>query len=292
MKIKKQTLLLLACIVWGIAGFNVLQIGIKEYFNNISLINIILSVVVFSLFQYFVFGKLVKKHTNRITSYEDEYQMFYKFFDTKSFIIMAIMMSGGISLRVFNLVSSRFIAVFYTGLGASLFLAGILFGINYIKLINSQKQHLNPVYERNYIMNNKTKNYMNAVIAYTILALIGGVFYREFTKFNGFTGKTVLSVIHTHYFALGMIFFILLILIEKNFTFSDNKTDKIIIAYHIGLNLTVALFLARGIMQVLNYPLTSAMNAAISGIAGIGHIILGVSLMSILLRIKRCIINN
>lgn len=35
---------------------------------------------------------------------------------------------GGIGLRVSGLVPERFIAVFYTGLGASLLLAGLLFG--------------------------------------------------------------------------------------------------------------------------------------------------------------------
>lgn len=56
-----------------------------------------------------------------------------KFFDVKSFIIMAVMMSGGIYLRASSFVPERFIAVFYTGLGSSLLLAGILFGKNYIQ---------------------------------------------------------------------------------------------------------------------------------------------------------------
>lgn len=80
-----------------------------------------------------VFGKLVDKHTLRITSYEEEKHFFLKFFDVKSFIIMAVMMSGGIFLRSSNIVPEVFIAVFYTGLGASLFLAGILFGVNFLK---------------------------------------------------------------------------------------------------------------------------------------------------------------
>ncbi|RGW71828.1 DUF2871 family protein [Holdemanella biformis] len=31
---------------------------------------------------------------------------------------------------------------------------------------------------------------------------MGGVFYREFTKVNGFTSFTTLSVVHTHYLML------------------------------------------------------------------------------------------
>ena len=48
---------------------------------------------------------------------------------------MAIMMSGGIGLRVSGLAPERFIAVFYSGLGAALLLAGVLFGYHYGKAI-------------------------------------------------------------------------------------------------------------------------------------------------------------
>ncbi len=137
MKVKKRTLLLIACIVWSIAGFNVLRIGILAYPPYLSIINFLLSIIVFSLFQYFIFGRLVKKHTKRIRNYTDEKLFFLKFFDIKSFIIMAVMMGGGIYLRVSSLAPDIFIAVFYTGLGASLLLAGILFGKNYYTFTNN-----------------------------------------------------------------------------------------------------------------------------------------------------------
>ena len=54
--------------------------------------------------------------------------------------------------------------------------------------------------------------------------MAGGVFYREFTKLNAFTGKTTLSVVHTHYFLLGMVAFLLLLLLEKNFSFTGAET--------------------------------------------------------------------
>ena len=137
MKVKKRTLLLIACIVWSIAGFNVLRIGIWAYPPYLSIINFLLSIIVFSLFQYFIFGRLVKKHTKRIRNYTDEKLFFLKCFDIKSFIIMAVMMGGGIYLRVSSLAPDIFIAVFYTGLGASLLLAGILFGKNYYTFTNN-----------------------------------------------------------------------------------------------------------------------------------------------------------
>ncbi len=135
------------------------------------------------------------------------------------------------------------------------------------------------------------KRYSTFAFIYMILALTGGVFYREFTKFHNFTGKTTLSVIHTHYFVLGMFFFLLLLVLEKNFSFSTKNTKWILIAYHIGLNLTQIMFLVRGITQVLTCDLPSSVTASISGIAGIGHLILSGSMILLFVQIHRSIKN-
>lgn len=135
MKVKRTTLLLLACLVWSAAGFNILRIGLIAYPPYQSVLNFLLSALVFTVFQLFIFGKLVKKHTTRILSYVEERHFFLKFFDGKAFAIMAVMMTGGIGLRVSGLAPEHFIAVFYTGLGASLLLAGLLFGRNFGKAV-------------------------------------------------------------------------------------------------------------------------------------------------------------
>ena len=133
------------------------------------------------------------------------------------------------------------------------------------------------------------KRYMNLSLVYAVLAMVGGVFYREFTKFNGFTGKTTLGVVHPHYFLLGMVFFLLLLLLEKNFGFTGPKTGRVLIVYQVGLNLTTVMFVVRGVTQVLGTSLSSGMTAVISGMAGIGHIILGVSLVMLLVQIRRSV---
>lgn len=132
------------------------------------------------------------------------------------------------------------------------------------------------------------KRYLNTAILYAILAMIFGVFYREFTKFNHFTGKTDLSVMHTHYFLLGMFFFLFLMLLEQNFGFSSQpNTGKLLVTYQLGLNITALGFLMRGLTQVWGTALSRTMDASISGIAGIGHILMGVSLILLLLKIKK-----
>ena len=76
-----------------------------------------------------------RQHTiaSRISAYEEEPHLFLKFFDVKSFIIMAVMMTGGIWLRSSGVAPDWFISFFYTGLGASLLLAGLLFACNFAK---------------------------------------------------------------------------------------------------------------------------------------------------------------
>ena len=80
--------------------------------------------------------------TSRISAYEEELHFFLKFFDVKSFIIMAVMMTGGIWLRSSGLAPERFIAVFYTGLGASLLLAGVRFGYHFGKAASTASENM------------------------------------------------------------------------------------------------------------------------------------------------------
>lgn len=63
-----------------------------------------------------------------------------------------------------------------------------------------------------------------AAVAYGILGLAAGLFYRDYTKLNDFTGSTQLVVMHTHLLALGGACFMLIVLaLEKLFTLSKTK---------------------------------------------------------------------
>lgn len=148
MKVKRNTLLLLACFVWSAAGFNILRIGLMAYPAYRTILNYLLSVLVFAVFQKFIFGKLVRKHTARICAYIEERQFILKFFDKKAFAVMAVMMTGGIGLRVSGLAPERFIAVFYTGLGASLLLAGLLFGCNFGRAVYGAAAMQNNIHNK------------------------------------------------------------------------------------------------------------------------------------------------
>ena len=131
------------------------------------------------------------------------------------------------------------------------------------------------------------KRCANLALVYAVIAMIFGVFYREFTKFNHFTGQTSLSFLHTHYFMLGMFFFLALMLAEKVFSFSDRSTGTLLAVYQLVLNITGIGFLARGLIQIQGSPLSRGLDASISGVAGIGHILLGVCIVLLLLKIRK-----
>lgn len=134
-KVRNLTLLLIAAAVWFAAGANIAHIGLEEYaLGYVSALNIALSIVVGVVFWFMAFHKLTVKHTVRIAGYGEERQLFVKFFDKRSFAIMAVMMTGGILIRSLHLLPDVFIAVFYTGLGAALALAGLLFAANFFRV--------------------------------------------------------------------------------------------------------------------------------------------------------------
>lgn len=124
------------------------------------------------------------------------------------------------------------------------------------------------------------KKLLKLSLNYAILAMVCGVFYREFTKINHFEGVTTLSKVHGHLFMLGMFVFLLLALFSQHLDFDNSKIyQRFLIIYNGGVVLTAIMMIVRGVMQVKQVALTSAMNAAISGIAGIGHIMVGVGIV-------------
>ncbi|MGM9670383.1 MAG: DUF2871 domain-containing protein [Oscillospiraceae bacterium] len=132
------------------------------------------------------------------------------------------------------------------------------------------------------------KKYLNISLGYAIAAMAGGVFYREFTKWNQFTGTTALGKVHTHLFLLGMTVFLLVALFAANQSLEQQKTFRVFLyLYNIGLPLMVVMLLVRGITQVLQLSLSAGASAAISGIAGIGHILVGAGLILLLISLKK-----
>ncbi|RZT14927.1 uncharacterized protein DUF2871 [Kribbella sp. VKM Ac-2569] len=121
---------------------------------------------------------------------------------------------------------------------------------------------------------------------YMILGLLSGLYYREFTKLNDFTGDTQLSVVHTHILALGMLFFLVVLALEKVFTLTAGKLFTAFFwVYNAGLALTVGLMIVRGSMTVLGHE----PGAALDGISGLGHITITLGLIFFFVNLGKCL---
>lgn len=134
-EVSTPALLAIGGSLWLIAGFNVAKLGIEAYrgLDTKQWYLVGASVVIFILFGT-MFYKISGKHKERIETYKEDHKPFWYFFDVKSYLIMAFMMSGGIYLRSSGVVSDCFIAYFYSGLGLGLAVAGIMFWKNYFLL--------------------------------------------------------------------------------------------------------------------------------------------------------------
>ncbi|MGN1421358.1 MAG: DUF2871 domain-containing protein [Eubacterium sp.] len=132
------------------------------------------------------------------------------------------------------------------------------------------------------------KKYLNISLVYAIAAMAGGVFYREFTKLNGYTGATALGKVHTHLFLLGMIVFLLVSLFAAHNDLKRYKSFKAFLwTYNIGVPITAVMLVVRGVTQVLDISLSASISAMISGIAGIGHILTGVGIILLIVSLKK-----
>ncbi|MGL4774753.1 MAG: DUF2871 domain-containing protein [Clostridium sp.] len=130
------------------------------------------------------------------------------------------------------------------------------------------------------------KKIFNFSFMYLILGLALGVFHREFTKMNGFEGVTVLSAVHTHTLILGFIFLLVVLLLDKNFNISSEKMfDKWFILHNVALIYVVTAMVVRGVLQV-----TGGDMPGLNHIAGLGHAMLGISLIWFMVIAKKKIV--
>ena len=131
------------------------------------------------------------------------------------------------------------------------------------------------------------KKLINRAFLYTLLGLAAGVFYREFTKYHGFAGRSTLAFLHPHLLGLGALLLMVVALFARQTPLLQEKhCSRFLLLHSIGLPLTALMMLARGILQVLGSPLSRGLDAAISGVAGLGHVILGASLVFLFLALK------
>ena len=113
-RVNKQILTIIGGLVWTIAGVNVFSIGYKDVSSS-NMLGVIFSITIFAIFFNFIFSKMAKKHLNRIYSKKGNKLCVFSFFDVKGYIIMAFMMTFGITLRSTGLINPNYLGLFLFG---------------------------------------------------------------------------------------------------------------------------------------------------------------------------------
>lgn len=96
------------------------------------------------------------------------------------------------------------------------------------------------------------KKLVNTAAYYAVAGLFAGAFYREFTKYMGYTGVTALGKAHTHLFALGMLMFLIVTALASTTEITKSEYfDRFYFYYNIGVGLSATMIFCRGLYQVI-----------------------------------------
>lgn len=131
------------------------------------------------------------------------------------------------------------------------------------------------------------KRVLRASLIYVAAGLLAGIYFREFTRALDFTGTTMLSQVHPHLLTLGGIFPLVIELVAAQTKRSLTQMKWSYGFFNAGLGLSVLMMLIRGTMQVQGVNFTSGMNGMLAGFAGIGHAMLGISLVVMLYKLYK-----
>lgn len=127
-----------------------------------------------------------------------------------------------------------------------------------------------------------------ATVVYIALGLAAGLFYREFTKAQGFEDGVSgqLALVHTHLLALGALVTLIVLALEKSFRLSESRLFRWFLwIYNAGVVLTAAMMTWHGVLDVLKIEASKA----IPGIAGAGHILVGAGFVLLLITLRKAI---
>ena len=133
------------------------------------------------------------------------------------------------------------------------------------------------------------KKLVNTAAYYAIAGLFAGAFYREFTKYMGYTGVTALGKAHTHLFALGMLMFLIVTACASTTEITKSEYfDRFYFYYNIGVGLSATMIFCRGLYQVIGLD-NNILDLVISWTAGAGHVTVTIGLAFLFLSLKQTI---
>jgi hypothetical protein len=127
-RIARKHLLLVACCAWLIAGSLLLwRSFVYFHLSHFWPVKLSLAVAGGLLFFRAMFLRISTKHINRIKSMTVERPCFFSFFNLKSYMLMAVMITGGVMLRSSHVVNDEYLSLFYIFMSTPLLFSSLRF---------------------------------------------------------------------------------------------------------------------------------------------------------------------
>ena len=131
MRVRTATLLAIAGVFWIIAGVNVVIVGVRAYARlsvsaGIFVLLILGTAAIFALFFFRIFRPYAGRQKEYVDSLGTRPVSPLKCMEPRGYLMIAVMIALGLTLRLAHFVPEWFIAFFYVGLGTALALTGIL----------------------------------------------------------------------------------------------------------------------------------------------------------------------
>lgn len=134
-RVPKDYLLIITAFVWTIAGLMLLIRGyssIKLYPEFLAE-KIIGSFVAGIVFFMVVFTRITAKHLKRIINMQNDFPYFFNFFNFRSYFMLVLMITMGISMRKSGIIAPENIAIVYLTMGIPLLLSSVKFYSSFIQ---------------------------------------------------------------------------------------------------------------------------------------------------------------
>jgi len=133
--VSKRTLLLIAGCVWTLAGGILITRGLIKLIisDHLLWLELILATLFGIVFYLVLFARISAKHINRITLIKVEDPCFFSFFNFRSYLMMAIMITGGITLRKLNVINPDILYSFFLAMGLPLLISAYRFFYSWVK---------------------------------------------------------------------------------------------------------------------------------------------------------------
>jgi hypothetical protein len=133
--VSRRTLLLVAGCAWSIAGGILITRAMIQLIiiNHFLIIDMVAGVIIGIGFYLLLFAKISKRHITRITLIKVDNPCFFSFFNFRSYIMMAIMITGGITLRRLDVINHEILYTFFLMMGLPLLISAYRFFFSYVK---------------------------------------------------------------------------------------------------------------------------------------------------------------